>query len=157
MLKEARKKAEQAGHRVAWVQGQAEILPFLDQSFDFVTVGFALRHVTDLIRTIKEMVRVLRPGGRLGIVEFTRPKSAPARWLLFIYLSLVVPPLVGLLSRSWLTFRLARYLPISIARFMSGEGLRHSLEDAGLVIVAYRRFLTGLVSVCVGVKPDLAA
>lgn len=156
MLREARKKAEQSGHRVAWVQGEADTLPFPDHSFDFVTVGFALRHVTDLIGTIKEMVRVLKPGGRLAIVEFTRPESAPARWLLFTYLSVVVPPLVGLLSRSWLTFRLARYLPMSIARFMSGEGLRHSLEEAGLVTVAYRRFLAGLVSVRVGVKPDLA-
>jgi len=157
MLLEARKNARKSGARITLVQGKAELLPFKDEQFDCLTVGFALRHVSHLVGTLKEMVRVLRPGGRLAIVEFTRPDSAPARWLLFTYLSVVVPPLVGLLSRSWLTFRLARYLPMSIARFMSGEGLRHRVEDAGLVTVGSRRFFAGLVSVCVGVKPDLAA
>ncbi|MGH7410623.1 MAG: ubiquinone/menaquinone biosynthesis methyltransferase [Candidatus Methylomirabilis sp.] len=157
MLVEARRKFGHTDDRIAWVQGKAESLPFKDEQFDCLTVGFALRHITDLVGTLKEMVRVLKPGGRLAVVEFTRPESAPARWLLFTYLSVVVPPLVGLLSRSWLTFRLARYLPMSIARFVSGEGLRHRLEDAGLVTVGSRRFLAGLVSVCVGVKPDLIA
>ncbi len=156
MLVEAQRKVGHTDDRIAWVQGKAESLPFKEEQFDCLTVGFALRHITDLVGTLKEMVRVLKPGGRLAIVEFTRPESASARWLLFTYLSVVVPPLVGLFSRSWLTFRLARYLPISIARFMSGEGLRHSLDDAGLVTVAYGRFLAGLVSVRVGVKPDLA-
>lgn len=155
MLVEARSKLGHTDDRIAWVQGKAESLPFKEGQFECLTVGFALRHITDLVGTLKEMVRVLKPGGRLAVVEFTRPDSLPARWLLFTYLSVVVPPLVGLLSRSWLTFRLARYLPMSIARFMSGEGLRQSLEAAGLVIVAYHRFLAGLVSVCVGVKPDL--
>ncbi len=152
MLLHGRRKAGHAGVRVAWVLGKAESLPFQDERFDCVTVGFALRHVPDLAATLKEMMRVLRPGGRLGIVEFTRPRVPLTRILLLGYLSVVVAPLAGLLSGSWLTYRLARYLPATIGRFVSTEELCHCLERAGVTGLTAQRFMAGLVSVCIGRK-----
>lgn len=152
MLFEARRKIQDSGGPITWVQGKAESLPFRDEQFDCVTVGFSLRHVSDLVGTLKEMVRVLKLGGRLGVVEFTRPEGAISRFLLFAYLHVVVPPLVGGLSRSWLTFRLARYLPATIRRFVSTEALCRSLEAAGLDSVTVERYMAGMVSVCVGRK-----
>lgn len=154
MLSEAQRKIGRPAERMAWVQGRAESLPFKEKQFDCLTVGFALRHVTDLVGTLKEMVRVLKPGGRLGIVEFTRPERAIRRFLLLGYLSVVIPPLVGLLSRSWPTFQLARYLPATIKGFVSTEGLCRSLETTGLDPVAIQRYMGGMVSVCVAVKAN---
>ncbi|MGH7431436.1 MAG: ubiquinone/menaquinone biosynthesis methyltransferase [Candidatus Methylomirabilales bacterium] len=152
MLFVARRKANDAGQRIAWVQGTAESLPFKDERFDCVTLGFALRHVADLMGTLKEMVRVLKPGGRLGIVEFTRPEGIIVPLLLYAYLSSAVPPLVGLLSRSRLARDLARYLPMTIREFVSSEGLRHRMEAAGLASVTVRLYMAGMVGVCAGVK-----
>lgn len=155
MLGVARTKNQREdGVAVRWVQGKAESLPFDAETFDCVTVGFALRHVADLGGTLKEMVRVLKPGGRLAIVEFTRPEKRIGRFLLFPYLYGVVPPLVGLLSRNRRIVDLARYLPISIERFVSTNELRHTLEAASLVPFPVQRYMAGIVSVCVGVKPN---
>ena len=152
MLLVAEGKARDSGRTVAWVQGVAESLPFKDEWFDCVTLGFALRHVADLMGTLKEMVRVLKPGGRLGIVEFTRPEGTIIPLLLYAYLSSVVPPLVGLLSRSRPARDLARYLPMTIREFVSAEGLRRRMEAAGLASVTVRLYMAGMVGVCAGVK-----
>ena len=155
MLGVARSKIRsEVGLPVAWVQGKAESLPFSGETFDCITVGFALRHVADLVGTLKEIVRVLKPGGRLGIVEFTRPENVIGRSLRLVYLSSVVPPVVGLLSRSRGIFDLARYLSASIEGFVSTDGLRRSLEVTGLMSVTVQRYMAGMVSVCIGLKPN---
>lgn len=155
MLYEARRKgsSEREEESIAWIAGKAESLPLRSKHFDCLTVGFALRHVSDLVGTLEEMGRVLHPGGRLAILEFTRPEGFFARALLRAYLSGLVPPLVGLLSRRWRIVQLARYLPASIERFVSAEGLCRSIESAGLAPVMVRRYLAGTVTICVAVKP----
>jgi len=156
MLLVARKKVADPGQGIVWVQGRAESLPFKEEHFDCVTVGFALRHVTDLIGTVKEMVRVLKPGGRLAVVEFTRPKGEIAPPLLYTYLFGIVPPLLGLLIWNRRVVALARYLPVTIKAFVSAEGLRESLEAAGLTSVTVQPYMAGLVAVCTGVKVAVA-
>jgi len=153
MLCEGRRKAGERGERITWIAGKAESLPLKGEHFDCLTVGFALRHVLDLAGTLEEMGRVLHPGGRLAILEFTRPEGSITRALLLAYLSALVPPLVWLLSRRWRIVQLARYLPASIEGFLSSEGLRRSIELAGLSPVVIRRYMAGMVTICVAVKP----
>lgn len=95
MLAEARKKLA-----ARFVQGHAEDLPFPAASFDFLTMGYALRHVMDLERTFTEYHRVLRPGGRVLILEVTKPSSAVGRFLFRLYFGRIYPALTQLFTRS---------------------------------------------------------
>lgn len=157
MLEEGARKIDRANAgRVAWVQGQAEALPFRSAAFDCVVLGFAFRHVEDLSVAIREIVRVLRPGGRFGVVEWTRPDAAVPRWLFLSYMRCVVPPLVRLVSGDRRVGELAAYLPRTIARFMPGPMLGDHLEAAGLRVRDIRSYMGGLVSLCVCVKPGAA-
>lgn len=153
MLAEARRKVGRDPiSAVAWVQGRAEALPFRDQAFDRVMLGFALRHVDDLKGSLAEIARILRPDGRFVVVEWTRPAGAVARLVLLGYMRRVIPPLVRLVSGDRRVAELAAYLPESIERFVSGPALSRRIEEAGLDPVARREYLLGLVSLCVGVK-----
>jgi demethylmenaquinone methyltransferase / 2-methoxy-6-polyprenyl-1,4-benzoquinol methylase len=77
--------------RIPVIRGNAEHLPIADASVDFVTMGYALRHVTDLVCTFQEFRRVLRPGGTLLLLEFSRPQKPMRRWLVKWYLGRLVP------------------------------------------------------------------
>jgi demethylmenaquinone methyltransferase/2-methoxy-6-polyprenyl-1,4-benzoquinol methylase len=94
---------------LALVRGRAETLPFATGSFDFVALGFALRHLADLETVFLEFRRVLKPGGRLLVLEITRPEGRLANVLLRAYLRNIVPFLAGLLGRSRHTPTLCRY------------------------------------------------
>jgi demethylmenaquinone methyltransferase / 2-methoxy-6-polyprenyl-1,4-benzoquinol methylase len=94
---------------VPLVRGRAEALPFADASFDFVSLGFALRHVDDVATTFREFRRVLRPGGRLAMLEITRPEARFGRALLALYMRGVVPLVSRALARRRETERLFRY------------------------------------------------
>ena len=153
MLEEGRRKVRPSnGGHVAWVQGRAETLPFRTAAFDCVTLGFALRHFEDLVAALREMVRVLRPGGRVVVVEWTRPDAAIPRALFLGYVRWLVPPLVRLMSGDSRVGERAAYLPRSIARFMPGAALGRHLEAAGLYVLDVRSYMCGLVSLCVTVK-----
>ena len=95
MLAEARKKLA-----ATFVQGRAEALPFPDNSFDFLTMGYALRHVMDLETTFREYHRVLRPGGTVLILEVTKPSGAVGRFLFRLYFGRIYPALTQLFTRS---------------------------------------------------------
>jgi demethylmenaquinone methyltransferase / 2-methoxy-6-polyprenyl-1,4-benzoquinol methylase len=94
---------------VPLVQGRAEALPFAEGSFDFVSFGFALRHVDDVATTFREFRRVLKPGGRLMMLEITRPEARIGRALLALYMRGMVPLLSRVLARRRETERLFRY------------------------------------------------
>ena len=153
MLEEGQHKiARTNAGRVVWVQGHAEALPFPSAAFDGVVLGFALRHVEDLGELFREIVRVLRPGGRFAVVEWTRPEPAVSRWLLLSYMRWIVPPLVHLVSGDRRVGALAAYLPRTIARFVPGPMLGEYLEAAGLLVLDRRRYMGGLVSLYICVK-----
>ncbi|MPY88548.1 MAG: methyltransferase domain-containing protein [Luteitalea sp.] len=112
------------------VQGRGEALPFADASFDLVSMGYALRHVEDLRALFAECRRVLRPGGRLLILEITRPRSSPLRVLLGAYLGVVVPALAFLTSGRREPRRLMQYYWATIAACVSTEVILAALAEA---------------------------
>lgn len=130
------------------VLATSESLPFADDCFDGATIGFALRNVPDMERTLREMTRVMKPGGRVVCLEFSRPRHAVVRSLHRLYLLRVLPVVGWLISGDKEAYL---YLPRSIMEFPSAEGVKNVMQDAGLERV---RFLTwGVVAIHIGTKP----
>ena len=123
-----------AGRRVAKfdeVQARAESLPFADASFDLLTVGYALRHFADLRATFAEYRRVLRPGGRVLIMEITSPRTKLGRAMLAFYLGRVIPFLTRLRTRNAGAAKLFRYFWDTIDACVPPESILTALRDAG--------------------------
>jgi demethylmenaquinone methyltransferase/2-methoxy-6-polyprenyl-1,4-benzoquinol methylase len=116
---------------IALVQGRAERLPLADQQFDFLSMGFALRHVADLTAVLREFHRVLRPGGTVCILELTRPERGWSRRFLKLYLRGVVPLLSRLVARDPDTPRLFRYFWDTIEACVPPASVIQALESAG--------------------------
>lgn len=157
MLLRAVKKADVAGAggRVRFVEADAQALPFPEGAFQLVTVAFGLRNVTDPDRGLREMVRVTRPGGRVAVLEFSRPRG-PVLGRLYLWYFRNLLPLVGqLISRS--PESAYRYLPASVLNFPDYEALADRMRAAGLEEVRYRPFTFGVATLYVGVKPTREA
>lgn len=122
------------------VRGRAEALPFATGAFDFLTLGFALRHLSDLDRVFGEFRRVLKPGGRLLVLEITRPEGGVATALLKAYMRGVVPLVAGLVGRSRQTPALYRYYWDTIEACVPPAQVMASIAAAGFASV--RRGLT---------------
>jgi demethylmenaquinone methyltransferase / 2-methoxy-6-polyprenyl-1,4-benzoquinol methylase len=141
MLERARRKAPE----VEWIQADVLQLPFEDASFDSVVVGFGVRNVEDLEAGLKELRRVLRPGGRLGILEITKPRGPLA-----IFYKLWFDRIVPLLGRVLPGGAAYTYLPASVRRFPGPEELAALLGACGFEGVEFRRFAGGIVALHVG-------
>jgi demethylmenaquinone methyltransferase/2-methoxy-6-polyprenyl-1,4-benzoquinol methylase len=144
MLARARARFAVAGSRVELIEGQAEALPFADASFDVLTFTYLLRYVDDPAATIRELARVLRPGGRIASLEFGVPPLAPARWAWRVYTALGLPLLGRLASREWA--QVGRFLGPSIRGFYARHPLARIEEywhQAGLEDVVVRRMSLG--------------
>ena len=115
--------------------GTAEKIPLSDGSADFLSMGYALRHIGDLAVAFTEFLRVLRPGGRLCILEITQPASAAGRALLKIYLRGAVPAVAALVSRHPETPKLMRYYWDTIAACVPPESIVRTLSEAGFTTV----------------------
>jgi demethylmenaquinone methyltransferase / 2-methoxy-6-polyprenyl-1,4-benzoquinol methylase len=141
MLERARRKAP----GLEFVQGDVLALPFEDASFESAVVGFGVRNVDDLEAALKELRRVLRPGGRLGILEITTPRG----WLAPFY-RLWFDRIVPLLGRVLPGGDAYTYLPASVRRFPGPEELAELLGSCGFAIVRFRLFAGGIVALHVG-------
>ena len=141
MLERARRKAPE----LEWVRGDLLALPFADTSFDAATVGFGVRNVEDLDRALRELRRVLRPGGRLGILEITRPRGPLALFYRFWFDGVV--PLIGKLLPGGSAYT---YLPASVRRFPGPEELAGVMRDTGFADVGFRLLAGGIVALHVG-------
>jgi demethylmenaquinone methyltransferase / 2-methoxy-6-polyprenyl-1,4-benzoquinol methylase len=141
MLERARRKDPS----VEWVRGDLLALPFEDASFDAATVGFGVRNVADLERGLAELRRVLRPGGKVGILEITRPRG-PLRVFYSLWFDRVVP-LLGKVLPGGAAYA---YLPASVKRFPEVEELAAMLGRAGFGEVRYRRLAGGIVALHLG-------
>ncbi len=139
-----------ADKRITFVEADAQRLPLPDNTFQLVTVAFGLRNVTDTDRGIAEMVRVTRPGGRVAILEFSRPKSALFGALYRFYFGTVLPCIGQLISRS--RENAYRYLPQSVQEFPDGEALAQRLRQRGLVEVRWYPLTLGIATLYVGKK-----
>ena len=127
MLDRAREKF--AGANALWIEGDAMRLPFPDASFDLVTAAFGFRNLTNYADGLREMARVLRPGGRLGILECNQPEGLSGTFY-NLYLHYGLPWIGGLLSGERAAYA---YLPASIARFPRPPQMLAMLTEAGFV------------------------
>ncbi|HTX65718.1 MAG TPA: class I SAM-dependent methyltransferase [Opitutaceae bacterium] len=134
-----------------FVTGRAEALPFPDASFDFLTMGYALRHVTDLRTTFEEFRRVLRPGGRVLILEVTKPGNRAGAFLFRLYFQRVFPCLARLFTRSRDTGAMMLYFWETMDTCVPPEAVLQELQAAGLTQAARQRML-GLFSEYTAVK-----
>ncbi|HVU75951.1 MAG TPA: class I SAM-dependent methyltransferase [Gaiellaceae bacterium] len=128
MLARARRKAP-----LEWVQGDLLALPFADGTFDAATVGFGVRNVADLDLALRELRRVLRPGGRLAILEITQPRGV-LRPFFSLWFDRVVPALGKVLPGG----AAYTYLPASVKRFPGAEELARLMRECGFGEVRFR-------------------
>ena len=131
------------------------ILPFLDNTFDVVSVGFGIRNVVDLEMGIREMTRVAAPGGRVVILEFTQPVNPLFRGLYYFYFTKILPFVGNLISRN--KDDAYGYLPRSVMKFPDCDALKAVMEQCGLTDVQFFRKTFGIVAIHVGKKPDKAS
>jgi demethylmenaquinone methyltransferase / 2-methoxy-6-polyprenyl-1,4-benzoquinol methylase len=137
MLERARRKAPE----IEWVQGDVLALPFPDASFDAATVGFGVRNVADLEEGLRELRRVLRPGGKLGVLEITRPTGL-LRPFFRLWFDVLVP-LAGKVLPGGAAYA---YLPASVRRFPGPEDLAGAMRRAGFGHVSWRLMAGGIVA-----------
>jgi len=141
MLERARCK----DRAIEWVRGDVLALPFDDGSFDAATVGFGVRNVEDLEAGLRELRRVLRPGGRLGVLEITTPRG-----MLAPFYRLWFDRAIPLLGKALPGGAAYTYLPASVRRFPRPEDLAALLRRSGFDGVRFRVFAGGIVALHVG-------
>lgn len=149
MLVRARQKARRSRRRLPLCAADALRLPFADATVDVVTVAFGIRNFADLETGLGELVRILRPGGSLLVLEFSRPRGALAP--LLGWWVRTVPPRFG----RWLSgdAEAYDYLPASVSTFPEGAAMCRGLEAAGLVDVGVRPLTGGVASLYEGTRP----
>jgi len=143
MLERARRKSS----AIVWISGDLLALPFGDASFDAASVGFGVRNVADLERALTELHRVLRPGGKVGILEITRPRGLLGPFYRFWFDRVI--PLAGKLLPGGSAYT---YLPASVRRFPGPDELAGLLGHSGFGQVEYRLFAGGIVALHTGVR-----
>jgi demethylmenaquinone methyltransferase/2-methoxy-6-polyprenyl-1,4-benzoquinol methylase len=172
MLARARRKAVKAGvhlvdadpagsvdlgsagaTRVCFEWGDALDLSYVDNSFDAATVGFGVRNFSDLGRGLAEMVRVVRPGGRVVVLEFTTPARAPLAWFYRLWFDRIVPQL-GRFSADPAAYT---YLPESVKRFPGPVALAGEMERAGLAEIRWVLTAGGILTIHSGTVPERGA
>jgi len=145
MLVRGRGKAE----RVSPLNADALELPFADAAFDGATVGFGVRNLVDLDRGLREAARVLRPGARFVVLEFTTPPRQPMRGLYFFYFRRILPLIGRIVSKHRTAYT---WLPESLLNFPEPDELARRMGEAGFGAVRYRLLLGGVCAVHVGVR-----
>jgi len=153
MLARARSKTQRGrlSHPVSLVVGDAHELPFADRHFVAIAVGFGIRNFADVEGAMREMVRVLRPGGRLTVLEIVRLTGrTPLKMLFPVYFRRVTPWLGAALAGDREAYT---YLPQSVDGFRSADEVAEMMEAAGLRMVARQSRALGSVAILVGEKP----
>ena len=137
------------GKRISFVRGDAELIAFPDNSFDAAMVGFGIRNLTHPEKGFGQMFRVLKPGGKMMCLEFSKPTAPLFRWLYDMYSFYVMPLLGEIIVGSRDAYLL---LPESIRTFPLPDKLSHILERVGFTNVRYRKFTNGIAVVHLAVK-----
>lgn len=143
-------KAVPAGSNLRFIEADTQSLPFEEDTFQCVTVAFGLRNVSDTMRGLREMVRVTKPGGKVAVLEFSKP-TAPGLKQIYNTYFLKVLPRVGqaLASNDKSAYE---YLPQSVQQFPCGEALANLMREAGLVDIQLTPMTLGVVTLYVGTK-----
>jgi demethylmenaquinone methyltransferase/2-methoxy-6-polyprenyl-1,4-benzoquinol methylase len=145
MLDRARSKSG----AIEWVRGDALDLPFAEGEFDAATVGFGVRNLENLEGGLRELCRVLRPGGKVAVLEITRPSGA-LRPFFRLWFDVLVPVAGKVLPGG----KAYTYLPASVRRFPGAVDLSRLMEHAGFADVRYQLLGGGIVALHTGVKPS---
>ncbi len=136
--------------RLSLVAGDARALPFPDDHFECATVGFGVRNFTDVPRALREMARVVRPGGQVVVLEIVQLEDGgPLARLFPIYFRYIVPLMGAVLAGDRESYA---YLPDSVEVFLTAGRLVSLMEEAGLTDVTHRKLALGIVAVLAGTK-----
>jgi demethylmenaquinone methyltransferase/2-methoxy-6-polyprenyl-1,4-benzoquinol methylase len=151
MLKVGRDKLLDSGHlgNLEFVQADAQYLPFPDDSFDCITIAFGLRNVTDKDKALRSMLRVLKPGGRLLVLEFSKPLNPLLSKAYDAYSFKVLPVMGRLVANDSESYQ---YLAESIRVHPDQETLKEMMEDAGFTRCEYHNMTGGVVALHKGIK-----
>jgi len=151
MISLAKSKQSKKGLKdqdISFIQGDAEDLGFSDNSFNGLTISFGFRNLGDYDKGLSEFYRVLKPGGRIAILEFSKPK---VKWFIpffSFYFNRVIPLLGSMLSRKDAFL----YLPESVDYFLSRKDLSKKMESIGFKKVAYSDYTFGIATIYTGIK-----
>jgi demethylmenaquinone methyltransferase / 2-methoxy-6-polyprenyl-1,4-benzoquinol methylase len=135
--------------KITLQQGDSETLPFPDRHFDAITVAFGVRNFEHLEKGIREMGRVLKPGGKLIVLEFSQPRTPVIRQVYDLYLRLVAPNIGRMISSSREAYQ---YLNDSVRAFPEGQNFIRILDDCGYIHTRLRRLSFGICSLYIGEK-----
>jgi demethylmenaquinone methyltransferase/2-methoxy-6-polyprenyl-1,4-benzoquinol methylase len=149
MLEVARDKKANGPHRIPFVEGDALRLPFADESFEAVTIAFGLRNLAGVAEGLSELRRVLKPGGRAAILEFSTPVIPGFRSLFRFYFTRVLPRVGGWVSGSRGAYE---YLPDSVSKFPDQKRLAALMREAGFESVGYRNLTGGIAALHTGTR-----
>lgn len=151
MLEVGRKKIAERklNDRIELLIGDSENLPFADSSFDAVTVAFGVRNFENLEKGLQEIYRVLRPGGMLVVLEFSRPRKFPFKQVYNFYFKFVLPKIGRLVSSDKSAYT---YLPESVEAFPDGDNFLHVLKNVGFNNTQCRVLTFGVSSIYTGSK-----
>jgi demethylmenaquinone methyltransferase / 2-methoxy-6-polyprenyl-1,4-benzoquinol methylase len=153
MMRVGQERGGQPG-RLSWSGADALHLPFRSASFDAVVSGFLMRNVSDVPQALAEQVRVLKPGGRLVILDTTRPRKNLFTPLVSLHLRYIIPTLGWAITGERDAYR---YLPESTRRFLAAEQLAVRMEQAGLEGVSFRVLIFGTTAIHWGARPSLTS
>lgn len=151
MLDVGRKKIRDKNldNRVELRSGDSENLPFEENKFDAVTVGFGVRNFENLEQGLREIFRVLRPGGMAVILEFSRPRTFPFRQIYSFYFKFILPKIGRIVSSDKAAYT---YLPESVEAFPDGDDFIHILQQVGFKNTQCRSLTFGISSIYIGTK-----
>ena len=150
MLVEADRKAGFGNFETPFVEADAMSLAFPDASFDAVTIAFGLRNLPNFANGLREFFRILKPGGRLVVLEFSAPQVPGMRALFNLYFTQVLPRIGGAVSGSRGAYE---YLPDSVSKFPSQIELVELIESVGFDKVSYRNVTGGIAAIHAAAKP----
>ncbi|MEH7104393.1 demethylmenaquinone methyltransferase, partial [Bacillus velezensis] len=143
-------KVKEGGYsQIELLHGNAMELPFADDSFDFVTIGFGLRNVPDYLTVLKEMRRVVKPGGQVVCLETSQPEMFGFRQAYFLYFKYIMPFFGKMFAKSYKEYS---WLQESAREFPGMKELARLFEEAGLTNVKYHSFTGGVAATHIGWK-----
>ncbi len=149
MLKVARKKSAKSGvNDIEFIEGDAEKLPFDDNTFDKLVISYGLRNLGDFKIGIEEFYRVLKPNASIGVLEFMQPRSTIVSVVFKLYFNHILPRIASLFSNS----KAYRYLPESVQNFFTPEELKKLMEEVGFKEVKCKNLSFGITTIINGKK-----